>query len=187
MVANMVNPVVRLGEVLAVVCFRKASQPPEMVSLLRNISVCEKQHFPEPVEALREDHVSVEPQDALHRSRKRMCGAAKSGLGAKQQAGVSIGVEPVTALDRVCIGAFHALEAAERGYQHKERRTRQMKISQENIGRTKLITRRDEDIRLAIERLDSPVLRGRAFQKPKRRGADGGDTASARPRGIQRI
>src|SRR6267378_435245 len=75
--------------------------------------------------------------------------------GAKQQA-------------RVGIGPFHGVEATERRYQHEQRRTRQVKIGQENIDRAKAITRRDEDRGLACERLDGAVLGRRTLQQPQR-------------------
>src|SRR6202035_4125080 len=64
---------------------------------------------------------------------------------AVEQAGVAIGIEPVAAADGVGIGPLHGVEPAEGRHQHEQRRTRQMKIGQENIDRAKAVAGRDED------------------------------------------
>src|SRR4029077_15821497 len=97
---------------------------------------------------------------------------SSAGLITKQQAGIAIGIEPVAVGDGVGIGPFHAVETAESGYQHEQRRTRQVEIGQENIDRSETISRGDEDRGLAGERLDGAVFRSSTFQKPQRRSAD---------------
>src|SRR5882724_12674784 len=90
----------------------------------------------------------------------RLCPPYLSIVGAKQQAGIAIGVEPVAAGDRVGIGPLHGVETTERRHQHEQRRTRQVKIGQENIDRAKTIARRDEDRGLSSEWLYRAVFRG---------------------------
>src|SRR5260370_9254833 len=70
-----------------------------------------------------------------------LCPPYVSIVGAKEQTGIAIGVEPVAAGDRVGIGPLHGVETAERRPQHEQRHTRQVKIGQENIDPPKPITR----------------------------------------------
>src|SRR5206468_1541761 len=86
----------------------------------------------------------------------------------KQQTSVAVGIEPVTAFDRVGIGLFHGVETGECRYQHEQRRTGQVKIGQENIDCAKPIARRNENGSFAGERLDGSVFLGGAFQQTQR-------------------
>src|SRR5215218_503506 len=105
-------------------------------------------------------------------------GAATSGVGTEQQAGVAVGIEPVALLDGMGISRLHGVKPTEGCHQHEQRRTRQVKIGQKDVNAAKAIARGDEDRSLAIERLDCAVLGGGAFQKPQRGGANRYDPAA---------
>src|SRR5258708_13871036 len=91
---------------------------------------------------------------------------SSGGLITKQQTGVAIRKEPVAPADRMGIGPFHGVEAAESRYQHEQGRSRQVEIGQKDIDGAKSIARRDEDRGIAGERHDFPLFRVSPFRKP---------------------
>src|SRR5260370_2925903 len=90
-----------------------------------------------------------------------------STMVANQQAGITIGIEPVAAFDRVGIGLLHGVETAESRYQHEQRRTRQVEIGQENIDRAETIAWSDEDRGVTSERFGRSCFRRSPFQQPQ--------------------
>src|SRR5215813_1908104 len=104
------------------------------------------------------------PSVAISRNEK---GRAMTVYLSEQQASVAIRVEAVIVRDRMLVGVAHHLEPAEGADQHKQRRTRQMKIGQDRIDRAKTITGCDEQRRLAGERRQRAVGCRGAFKKPQ--------------------
>src|SRR5712692_2150732 len=61
---------------------------------------------------------------------------------AEQQAGIAVGIEPISGVDRVGIGALHDLEAGKRRDQHEQGRARQVEICHQRVDGAKPIPRR---------------------------------------------
>ncbi len=104
--------------------------------------------------------------------------------GALQQAGVAVGVEAVALGDGVGIGRLHPLEPGEGADQHEQGRARQVEVGQQQVGAAEPVAGRDEDVGLALERMEPAVGVDGALQQAQAGGADGDDAPARRPRGV---
>src|SRR5208282_1696766 len=76
------------------------------------------------------------------------CSARYSSLLLKEHT-ISVGVEPVSCLDRVPVSGHYELFAAQRAHQHQQGGLRQMKVCQQRVYDAKTIAWIDKRVRLA--------------------------------------
>src|SRR5262249_7704498 len=89
-------------------------------------------------------------------------------LWPEQQAGIAIGVKPISVGDRMCIGALDNVQPAKRRDQHEQGRARQVKISEHYVDYAEMIAWRDEQGGLPLKWAEDTVVRSGTFQESQR-------------------